>query len=157
MAKQKGFSLIELLIVVAIILIIAALAIPSFMRAKIAANESSAVESLRNINTAEIQYSTTYGLGFAGLSAISSSAPGACTSTSTNACLIDEVLTRGIKSGYTFTLTPGSGTPIVTYTSLALPSAPGQSGQRGFCSDQTQVIRVNWAGTCDPQTDAALQ
>jgi len=157
MRRQKGFSLIELLIVVAIILIIAGLAIPSFMRAKMAANESSAVESLRNINTAEIQYNSTYGVWFASLSALGSNAPGTCTATSTNACLLDDVLTTGNKSGYTFTVTPGGGTPPVTYLATGLPSAPGQSGQRGFCSDQTQVIRFNWAGTCDPQKDAALQ
>lgn len=157
MAKDRGFSLIELLIVVAIILVIAALAIPSFMRAKIAANESSAVESLRSINTAEVQYSTTYGMGYADLTTIGSSTPGTCTATSTNACLIDEVLTKGTKSGYNFTVTIGGGTPVVSYTSIAVPVVAGQSGQRGFCSDQSQVIRFNWGGTCNPQTDSALQ
>jgi prepilin-type N-terminal cleavage/methylation domain-containing protein len=157
MTKQKGFSLIELLIVVAIILVIAALAIPSFMRAKIAANESSAAQSVRSINTAEVQYNTTYGLGYADLATIGSSSAGSCTATSTNACLVDEVLTKGIKSGYSFTVTPGGGTPAVSYTSIAVPLVIGQSGQRGFCSDQSQVIRFNWAGTCDPQKDSALQ
>jgi hypothetical protein len=115
------------------------------------------VESLRNINTSEVQYNSTYGLGFGSLSALGSSAPGTCSATSTNACLLDDVLTTGNKSGYTFTVTPGGGTPPVTYLSMGLPTTPGQSGQRGFCSDQTQVIRFNWVGTCDPQKDSALQ
>lgn len=156
MRKQKGFSLIELLIVVAIILIIAAIAIPNLLRAKMSANEASAVGSLRTINTAEIQFNSTYGIGFGTLSVIGSSAPGTCTASSTNACLIDDVLTKGTKSGYTFIVTP-AGTGNVTYTSTGLPSVVGQSGQRGFCSDQSGVIRFNAAGTCNPATDAALQ
>ncbi|HUJ40836.1 MAG TPA: prepilin-type N-terminal cleavage/methylation domain-containing protein, partial [Candidatus Acidoferrales bacterium] len=103
--REKGFSLIELLIVVAIILIIAAIAIPNLLRSRMAANEASAVGSLRTINTACVTYSTTYGIGF----------PGALTSlgtsggvSSTGAQLIDNVLAGGSKSGYTFTYTAGA-------------------------------------------------
>jgi type IV pilus assembly protein PilA len=159
--KQKGFSLIELLIVVAIILIIAAIAIPNLLRSRMAANEASAVGSLRTINTAEVTYSTTYpSIGFAALASLGGAASTCATTTgatSTTACLIDDVLaTTAVKSGYTFTATAGATTPAVTYTSLAVPSALGQSGQRAFCSDQSGVIRYNAGGTACTNADNAL-
>jgi type IV pilus assembly protein PilA len=143
--KQKGFSLIELLIVVAIILIIAAIAIPNLLRSKMAANEASAVGSLRTINTAAVAYSTTFGnyppllvdLGPNGL--VAGTAP-----TSTQADLIDAVLAAGTKSGYTFTYTAGTGN--VSYTLTAAPTAVGSSGQRYFFTDGSGVIRANVAG-----------
>src|SRR4249919_1263129 len=97
--KQKGFSLIELLIVVAIILIIAAIAIPNLLRSRMAANEASAVGSLRTLNTAAVTFSTTYGIGYpASIGAMGPSA----TASSTAADLIDSVLAAGVKSGYSF-------------------------------------------------------
>jgi type IV pilus assembly protein PilA len=154
MKKQKGFSLIELLIVVGVILIIAAIAIPNFMRSKVLANESSAVSSLRAINTAEFTYSITFAdTGFAALSALGG-APPCASPTSTAACLIDNVLATGTKSGYNFAAIAGSGTPAVTYTSTAEPLAPGQTGQRDFCSDQAGVIYSGAAsGTCSVGTN----
>jgi len=155
---QKGFSLIELLIVVAIILIIAAIAIPNLLRSRMAANEASAVGSLRTINTAEVTYATTYPtIGFAALTALGGTAP--CTSaTSTAACLLDDVLSgaAATKSGYLFTVTPGSQTPVVTYSSVATPVAIGQSGQRGFFSDQSGVIRYTTDGSAPTNASPAL-
>ena len=140
--KQKGFSLIELLIVVAIILIIAAIAIPNLLRSRIAANEASAVGSIRTINTAEVTFASTYpDVGFTGtLANLSGTGTSA---TSTGALLIDSVLAGGTKSGYTFVLGGTSGTPVVTYNVTAEPVNRGQTGQRGFFSDQSGVIRYD--------------
>jgi type IV pilus assembly protein PilA len=140
--RERGFSLIELLIVVAIILIIASIAIPNLLRSRMAANEASAVGSLRTINTACVLYTTTYGIGFPStLAALGTS--GAASSTS--AQLVDNILGGGAKSGYTFTYTPGAvaGGVIPVYTVKAAPISPGQTGQRYFFTDQSGVIRFN--------------
>jgi prepilin-type N-terminal cleavage/methylation domain-containing protein len=149
---QKGFSLIELLIVVAIILIIAAIAIPNLMRAKISANEASAVESLRTLNTAQISYNSTYpNVGYAAtlaaLSGTNCNPP-----TSAGACLIDTQLASGIKSGYRFEISgTGNSTPVSAYEFRADPLTPNQTGVRYFCSFADGVIRVGTSSltTCD--------
>jgi type IV pilus assembly protein PilA len=140
MKKQKGFSLIELLIVVAIILIIAAIAIPNLMRSKMAANEASAVASVRTLNTASATYSSTYGIGFP--AALGNLKPAAA-ATAAAADLIDNVLATGTKSGYVFTLTGAAavGGIVQAYTATSNPSKQDVTGIRYFFSDQSAVIR----------------
>ena len=106
--NQKGFSLIELLIVVAIILIIAAIAIPNLLRARMAANQASAVGSLRTLSTANVTFSSTWGDGFAPSLAVLGGTAGTTTATCSAALLVDPVLAAGKKSGYTFTYTAGA-------------------------------------------------
>jgi type IV pilus assembly protein PilA len=148
--RQNGFSLIELLIVVTIILIIAAIAIPNLMRSKISANEAASVEALRTLNSSTVMYSMTYG-GFphalSDLGPSNSSSP-----SSTAADLIDSVLASGIKSGYRFTYAAGAVDPsgnVLGYTIAASPVTPGQTGQRYFFTDQSGTIRANPTGVAD--------
>jgi type IV pilus assembly protein PilA len=151
MKKQKGFSLIELLIVVAIILIIAAIAIPNLLRSRMAANEASAVGSLRTINTAQVTFNSTYGVGYGSLAALSTPVAGCAGAIVTAACLIDSNLGGGTKSGYKFASTPANGagtvaSPFLNFSSSAIPVALGQSGQSDFCSDDSGVIRRDPTG-----------
>jgi type IV pilus assembly protein PilA len=162
--KQKGFSLIELLIVVAIILIIAAIAIPNLLRSKMAANEASAVATLRTLNTTMVLYSTTYNTLPAAFSNLGPD-PTGTTPTITQSDLVDSVLGGGIagaapvagaltipsKSGYTITYAPVTAAGITsTYTMIAVPKTPNGTGIRTFFTDQTGVIHANAAGTNPP-------
>ena len=142
--KQKGFSLIELLIVIAIILIIAAIAIPNLLRSKMAANEASAVASLRTLNTSIVAYSTTYATDPSNLASLGPSA----TAASTAADLVDNLLGAdpAVKSGYSITYTPVAATPITQYSMVATPVS-SSTGQRKFFTDQSGVIRQTTDGT----------
>ncbi len=172
--RQKGFSLIELLIVVAIILIIAAIAIPNLLRARISANEASAVGSLRTLNTAMVSYASTYpSTQFPNALLSLQPSPGVAPS-ATASDLLDPVLSgqnpataTPQKSGYTFTLGIGAATTgvppgVVTYGAVASPITPNTTGIRYFLSDQSGVIRDcgtaapgAWTGTGVPPAGCA--
>ena len=157
--KSAGFSLIELLVVVAVILIIAAIAIPNYVRSKMRANEASAVSNLRNICTADVVYSTTYGIDYA--SSLDALGGNPATPSLTAAGLIDSVLSLPpyVKSGYLYTYvvtaTDASG-HAETYTVNADPTIPGSTGDRHFYTDQSGVIRYSTTAAAGP-TDAPIQ
>ncbi|MGC1660439.1 MAG: prepilin-type N-terminal cleavage/methylation domain-containing protein [Candidatus Acidiferrales bacterium] len=144
----RGFSLIELLIVVAIILIIAAIAIPSLLRAKLAANQSAAVENCRSVTSAQVLYYTSFSQGFApSLIALGGPAGGAITPA--NAQLIDDGLSSGVKSGYTFTYVPlamDSSGNYQDYSLNADPQAVNLTGVNHYFTDEPSVIHWSAIG-----------
>jgi len=134
MKSEKGFSLVELLVVVIIIAIVAAIAIPNLLASRRAANEASAISSLRTIHSAQATYQATQGgnTTYAG----SLAALGAATSPDPNG-LIDSTLAGGSKSGYNFVVTAPA---VQVYCATAAPSTPGTTGNRYFAVSQPGVI-----------------
>jgi prepilin-type N-terminal cleavage/methylation domain-containing protein len=147
MRIRNGFSLIELLLVVTVILIISAIAVPNFLRSRQRANEASAVASIRVINTAAVTYSLTYpDLGFpAQLTTLGG--PNPCTASSAQSCLLDNLLAQGVKGGYTFAWIGDGIVPSVSYLITGTPQVVGSSGQRMFCTDQTGVVHYDASGS----------
>ncbi|TAM82203.1 MAG: prepilin-type N-terminal cleavage/methylation domain-containing protein [Acidobacteria bacterium] len=153
--ESKGFSLIELLIVVAIILIVAAIAIPNFLRSRVAANQASAVESLRTLSTAEFTYSSTYNAGYTETLGYLGPPPSGFPGGVTHATIVDDVLSgtaaagatamTSSKNGYLFTYSPGvviSG-QVFSFTITADPVTRGTTGLNSYFVDQTGVVRQN--------------
>jgi prepilin-type N-terminal cleavage/methylation domain-containing protein len=146
---RRGFSLIELLIVVAIILILAAIAAPKLNQNRMHAQETAAIREVQTIHTAQTQYYSQYGRYATALPELGPPAGGAEGPSAAN--LIPGELAKGQHSGYKFTMAGGPG----GYTISAVPEAFGNTGRRTFYSDQSNVIREKWseepAGPTDPE------
>ncbi|MGZ4843847.1 MAG: prepilin-type N-terminal cleavage/methylation domain-containing protein [Candidatus Angelobacter sp.] len=143
-----GFSLVEILVVVMVILIIAAIAIPNLVHGKMRANEAAAVASVKTINTAEVMYNNAYPeVGYSSSLANLGSNGSSCERpTSSNACLImDEALTSGLKNGYIFEIVGDGNKPTMSYNVNASPES-GVSGRCSISSNESGDIRLSIPG-----------
>jgi len=134
---RRGFSLIELLIVVSIILILITIAVPKFTHAQMFTRETAAIQAVKTIHTAEVQYQSQFGRYAASLTELGPPASGAPSASSAD--LIGNDLANGEKQGYRFTLSAVPGGYVVNAT----PVSYGSSGSRSFYSDQSMVIHEN--------------
>ena len=161
MKKDSGFTLIELMIVVAIIAIIAAIAIPNLLRSRMSANEAGSAGALRTISTGEVAFQTAAfvdadndGVGDYGTLAQLANPDGA----GATPPFIDNVLGGGNKHGYVFTMTVTTGSPTVvpSYTCTAIPAAIGRTGYRQYFCDESGVIRFTADGSAPTATSPPL-
>ena len=146
--RERGFSLIELLVVVTIIMVIVAMALPRLTPVKMSANETSAAVSIRALNSACLTYETLYGSFPPSLAALG---PGS-EQNANSADMIDALLAGGTKDGYRFTYSAGpkdSLGHISSYTILAEPITPGTTGMRSYFGDQSGTIRSKVGGPAD--------
>src|SRR5579871_3755707 len=136
--QRRGFSLIELLIVIAIILVIITIAVPKYQKTQIFVRETAAIKAIQTIHTMEVQYQSQYGRFAISLTELGPPASGQPSPASAD--LIGNDLANGVKQGYKFTVAaiPGG------YTINANPLVYGSDGTRTFYSDQTMVIRENY-------------
>jgi type IV pilus assembly protein PilA len=135
--KRRGFSLIELLIVIAIILIIITIAVPNLTKARMHAQETAAIAAIKTIHTAQVQYYSTYGKYATTLAELGPPTSG--TANASAADVIGNDLSNGKKQGYVFTLTGSGGGYVINAT----PETFGNTGSKTFYSDQSMVIKVN--------------
>jgi type IV pilus assembly protein PilA len=149
--RPAGFSLVEVLVVVMVLLIIAAIAIPNLVHAKMRANEAAAVASVKNIREAEALYSNAYPeIGFAGSLANLGTHGSTCENpTSTSSCIImDDALTSGMKSGYIFDLVNDGNKPSLSYTVTASPESSA-SGRCSVSTTESGEIHFSPVGAAD--------
>jgi len=167
MKKTSGFSLIELLVVIGIILTIAAIAVPRFLRTKLSANEVSAANSLRVMASANANYHSRFNRGYAGTLAQLGPSNGSCPSVGSDCADLLDTLLSGIspaaatpiKSGYRFTYyapsaMPSPASPNNTYAVVSTPVIPNNTGVRTFCVDQHSVVLRDTSGALTTATAA---
>lgn len=151
---ESGFTLIELLIVMSIMLIIMAFAVPQMLKVKKTADQDSAIQTMRTVDSAEANFNSEYpGTGYACPLAALGGDPKSGPPSATAAQLIDpQLAATGQKSGYTFTVTCGTKVTVnnqdmyTSYTLTAVPQTVGKTGDRGYCSDENGIIKFDSAG-----------